>query len=387
MRKLILLVLLSTTIILNSFSQQNFVKGYIVTNTGDTLQGNIDNKDWLKNPASISFIHNINNKIERKNPLQIKSFYVSDNNELYESHKVSIDLSPYEDKKILEAGITTETNFVVPDTTLFLRILVKGSATLYSFTDKDKKQHFYFSKKGVNTVEELILQKSVFFKNGVKYLGENKLYKTQLTFLNECDITQTYPMLAFTADDLERFFKKYNQCVGDKTVVSEKKGKSSTEISIMAGISSTTIKQNYFTETTQDIYPIVGIGLDYVIPRNRNRWRIGVETWLQSAGQRNKTYTSFVKINLLFKYQILANQGVRPYVAAGYGFGKLLKSDNFSSISNFFINTTGFLAGFGLTKNRWAFEIRAEKMADMMNWLYIAQDAYNYNVFLKYQIR
>jgi hypothetical protein len=387
MRKLLFAILLFSITVINSFSQQNFVKGYIVTNTGDTLQGTIDNKDWLKNPTSISFKHDINNKSEKKTPLHIKSFYVSENNEFYESHKVSIDLSPYEDKKILEAGITTETNFVVPDTTLFLRVLVKGSATLYYFTDKEKKQHYYFSKKGNSAVDELILQKSVFFKNSVKYIGENKIYQTQLTFLNECSTIKDYSTVSFTADDLERFFKKYNHCVGDKAVTSEKKERNSTEISLMGGVSSTTIKQIAPSGITQNLSPIVGIGIDYVIPRNRNRWRIGAEAFLQNTGQKNKNSTSFVKINLLFKYQILANQGIRPYILAGYGFGKPLSADYVNLSNNFFINASGFLAGFGLTKNRLSFEIRAESTEGMMNWLYGAYDAYNYNLFLKYQIR
>jgi hypothetical protein len=118
-KKILFAFLLSINFIFTLFAQKNIVKGYIVTNTGDTLKGTINNKDWLKNPAYILFKSDLNSKIEKRTPLQIKSFSVSDKGDIYESHKVSIDLSPHIEMNIFSLDNTADMKVVVPDTTLF----------------------------------------------------------------------------------------------------------------------------------------------------------------------------------------------------------------------------------------------------------------------------
>ncbi len=92
MKKIYIIIILS---ILSFYSnaQKNFVKGYIVSKTGDTLNGIIDNRDWQKNPAYVLFKESISDEVKKLTPLQIRSFFVSDKGDIYESHKVSMDIS------------------------------------------------------------------------------------------------------------------------------------------------------------------------------------------------------------------------------------------------------------------------------------------------------
>jgi hypothetical protein len=385
MKKIIFVFLLSISNIFTLFAQKNIVKGYLVTNTGDTLRGTINNKDWLKNPAFILFKSDLSSKIEKISPLQIKSFSVSDKGDIYESHKVSIDLSPHIEMQIFSLDNTADMKVIVPDTTLFLSVLVRGNATLYHFYDTNTKPHYYYSKKGENEINELILQKATYYKNNVQFIGEDKKYQNQLTVLNDCKELQDFSNVSFSSNSLSAVFSKYNQCVGNKSSKIIRSDKSNALFFVMAGGSFTNIKFRDIPAIEKNVFPILGLGMDFILPRNRNKWILGVETWLQSAGRANYSYANFIKLNGLIKYKILVNESLNPYLTTGYGINIILK-ENVYSPSPSILNTSGFLVGLGVIKNRWSAEIRAESVASVSNWAYGAINGYNYNVFLRYQI-
>ncbi len=369
-------------------AQKNFVKGYIVSKTGDTLNGMIDNRDWQKNPSYVLFKEPFSNEVKKITPLQVKSFFVSEKGDIYESHQVSMDISPYKEKDLFSLD-GSGSNMVVQDTTVFLSVLVKGTAKLYSFFDRDEKQHFYMSKRGEKYIQELILQKGIYFRNGTKYFGENKIFLNQLSILNDCTKFPINDFVEFTASSFINFFVKYNLCVGDKPNTQIRDDKSISQLFILGGISQTKMLfTNYYGDITtqQNAYPVFGLGADYVFPRNRNRLRLGVEAWLQHAGKKNLNYTNYIKINGLFKYHILVKGSIRPYLAAGYGVAINLDNDANPSFKRPF-DAVGGIVGFGIVKNRWSAEARIESTGVMMNWLYAASNAYNYNLFLRYQIK
>jgi hypothetical protein len=317
--KKIYFILISSLISFYSIAQKNFVKGYIVSKTGDTLNGMIDNRDWQKNPLYILFKESISNEVKKFTPLQIKSFFVSEKGDIYESHKVSMDISPFKEKDLLSLDVTGN-NMIVQDTTVFLSVLVKGTATLYSFFDGEGKQHFYMSKKNEKYVQELILQKGIYIRNGTKYSGENKLFLNQLSILNDCKKFPINDFVEFTASSFSNLFVKYNLCVGDSPNTQVRDDKSVSQLFVLGGISQTKmIFTGYYGDLTtqQNTYPIFGLGADYIFPRNRNRLRLGVEAWLQYAGKKNLNYTNYIKINGLFKYHIIVKRVVIPYLAVG----------------------------------------------------------------------
>ena len=221
-----------------SIAQKNFVKGCIVSKTGDTLNGTIENKDWQKNPSYILFKDLFSNGVKKITPLQIKSFFVSDKGDIYESHKVSMDISPYKEKDLLSLDASGN-NVIVQDTTVFLSVLVKGIASLYSFFDEEGKQHFYMSKKGEKYIQELIIQRGIYIRNGAKYSGENKLFLDQLSILNDCAKFPINNFVEFTASSFTDFFVKYNFCVGDKPNTQVRVDKSVTQLFILGGMSQT----------------------------------------------------------------------------------------------------------------------------------------------------
>jgi hypothetical protein len=50
-------------------------------------------------------------------------------------------------------------------------------------------------------------------------------------------------------------------------------------------------------------------------------------------------------------------------------------------------DAAGGIVGFGIVRNRFSAEARVESTGSMLNWLYAASNAYNYNLFVRYQIK
>jgi hypothetical protein len=116
------LTIIGLILLQTAFCQENYLKGYIVRLTGDTLHGFIDYRNWDRNPDKISFkeIPNAENAIYT--PLTIKAFGVRD--EIYKSAEIIADISPdvlndleYNSDLNLKVEITFLQTIVIPEDT------------------------------------------------------------------------------------------------------------------------------------------------------------------------------------------------------------------------------------------------------------------------------
>ena len=118
------------------FSQKNYLPGYVVTLTGDTVHGNIDYRNWDKNPRIISFKPSAGDEIIQYPVTGIKKFLVLD--EMYESAIVRAETSPYQfDQLNFDKELKFRTD------TIFLQAVIEGEKSLYYYKDKNAKEHFY----------------------------------------------------------------------------------------------------------------------------------------------------------------------------------------------------------------------------------------------------
>src|SRR6187402_2319653 len=90
--KKLTLVCCALLLSLSLYAQENFLPGYIITNSKDTTRGYIDYRNWKTNPGTISFKQEINSVIFFYTPTHIAAFSVAD--EFYESATVNIEVSP-----------------------------------------------------------------------------------------------------------------------------------------------------------------------------------------------------------------------------------------------------------------------------------------------------
>src|SRR6185503_16599019 len=131
-----------------SFAQSNFKPGYVVDLKGDTLKGNIDYREWEKNPRQISFKNNAGT-IAIYTPQNSKAFAVN-GLEYYEQHAVKISLDKI-DPTI--AGGVVDTSYRID--TVFLKAITLGRyLSLYRYDD-DIKPRFYALSHGDAVATEL----------------------------------------------------------------------------------------------------------------------------------------------------------------------------------------------------------------------------------------
>ncbi|WP_316794541.1 hypothetical protein [Pedobacter frigoris] len=124
--------------------QSNFQKGYVVTNSKDTLRGYIDYRERNSNPENIRFRLNEGAPIQTYNVLNCIAFALDDL-ESYQKHDVRISMNEEAVSKL-----SGKADSVTVRDTVFLRVLQTGkSITLYDYTDKLKKRFFISEFNGV----------------------------------------------------------------------------------------------------------------------------------------------------------------------------------------------------------------------------------------------
>ncbi|NRF39895.1 outer membrane beta-barrel protein [Pedobacter foliorum] len=139
-----------------SVAQSNFQKGYVVTNSKDTLRGYIDYKESALNPSSIKFKDNPESK-PRTLTIDECTAYSIDSLEKYERYIVSVSTSREELSNIL---VGRDSSFRID--TVLLKVLNRGkNVTLFSYKDDIKKRYYIMDKNEVKPVE---LVRNFYFK-------------------------------------------------------------------------------------------------------------------------------------------------------------------------------------------------------------------------------
>lgn len=168
--KFLLLAILLPAI---SFAQSNFKPGYTVTLKGDTLKGEIDYKEWARNPESIRF-KNSNNQVITCDIKNTKAFGI-DKMDYYERFIMPISMGSVALANLSSGADTTR----IIDT-VFLRKLTTGKyLTLYDYNDELKMRYMIRDSKSAQPIE-LVYQVYSDTSN-TSQLVEYKYYKTQLT--------------------------------------------------------------------------------------------------------------------------------------------------------------------------------------------------------------
>src|SRR5688572_10428640 len=135
MKKVIVLHILFLIISIPSFSQKDFRPGYILQN-GDTIKGLVDYRSDQRNARICTFKASSESAVQTFKPTELSGFGFT-KGQSYETQLVS-----REDNKTKA---------------IFLKLLVKGTATLYFYKDSLDIDHFYiFKNNELRPLEERI---------------------------------------------------------------------------------------------------------------------------------------------------------------------------------------------------------------------------------------
>lgn len=154
------------------FSQSNYYPGYIIKNSGDTLKGFIDYRDWGYSPLLINFkAANADATASEYSPETIKGFQIN-GFEIYKSFvgRVSTNRNIFPD---LPGRLDTNTVFKP----IFLKQLVTGNHLTLFYNNEVNKDRFFITEQNQMPVE---LKYYLYFDQDNNQEVVHDLFKGQL---------------------------------------------------------------------------------------------------------------------------------------------------------------------------------------------------------------
>lgn len=372
-----------------SFSQKNFEEAYLLDNSGDTIRGYIDYRNWNNNPKTIRFKDNLEADSRKITPTEIQGFGVS--NEMYISAIVDIETSTEDFNKM---GFNPALNLMKD--TVFLQTMFRGEKSLYYYHDKDWKDNFYILK---DNKLELLQYKQYLKQDGVqKYKKEVNKYKGQLIlYLNDSSLLSDINRLKYRSTSFEKLFAKYYENSLKPVDYRKENDKTTVEFGVLAGVNITNFNfkssgimnelANAEYESSIDFTAV--LFLDVILPRNLKKWSINNELSYTSYKVSGKSSTSlgqnvlnyemefaysYIKMNNMLRYKYSLGKNVILFANAGFSNGFVISGENkkirtselsgnvkvTEAISDIRKYEQGWIGGFGSRYKKLSLEIRYE---------------------------
>lgn len=347
-----------------SIAQNNFIKGNVFFQNGDTLSGFIDYRNWAKTPEKISFKEDMAQKPNRFYPEDILGFYV--NNERYISANVTIETSNSHKIRLDE-----DSTFHLKEVTVFLQVLIDGPKSLYYLNDHNDKEHFYiFNEEKI----ELLKFKRFLSHTMAKglqddfWVKETRILKTQehvfllMNYLKDCaKIEEKIQTLEYSRKEMEAIFLEYYSCINRKPFYHIKAEGVIISPGFVIGLSSSTVdfKSNLFPLLANTKFPrsmnlCAGVSAEFILPRNHRKWSLYNElfymdfliegSYLDFKSDNNYDNVSFslgqsfVKLNNSIKYSH-PTLGASIFIHCGISNGFLVNEVNLKRTESHFFST------------------------------------------------
>jgi hypothetical protein len=385
------LVFIGIVLFQKSFSQENYLPGYVINLKGDTIHGFIDYRNWKTNPAKFSFREKMDTSPVFYKPVDIIEFSVKD--EIYVSGIVDLEMSPLRTNELTEDPLLQ-----IKVDTAFLQTLFKGKKPLYYYYNYGR-DNFYI--KHDNKFELLLYKKFLKRKGEESQLLENKTYINQLeVYLRDCpSVSPKVNNTTYNENNFIKLFQYYYECSQTEIIFQRKADKAYVGYGILAGASVSSIDfsgavLDYLVnaEFNQSTNASAGLFLELFLPRHQGRWSVNNELFISDFNFKSQydlivnsdKYTktaseigyTYLKINSMARYKYpIGNLFV--YLNAGLSYGSVIRETNYKKVeTKFYTNEDvveghamddirkyelGELVGTGIKYKKLSFEIRYEQ--------------------------
>lgn len=403
-----LLVLLTTILSFNCYSQITFEEGYYIDNTNQKINCLIKNIDWANNPTEFQYKLSANSEPITQTLSSVKEFGIN-NVSKYVKRSVKIDRSS---DKINHISIYKNPEF--KDEELFLKVLVEGKTTLYQYIDGNLTRYFY--EKNDSNIEQLIFK---LYKKNVNKIYENNRYKQQLWMEFKCPkfTMSKIERLNYAKKDLVNFFVEYNNCNDQEYVNFEAKQKRdlfNLTIRPRLNSSSLTIENSVSSSRNTDFDNEMGVSLgieaEYIFPFNKNKWSFIIEPSYQNYKSEKTTETEnisggvtianidyqSIEVPIGVRHYFFLNNNSKIFVNASYVFDFYSKSPieftrkDGSSLYSLNIETRNNTAyGVGYNYKKYSIELRYQsprKILDDFNYYNWSSKYKSISIILGYSI-
>lgn len=335
------------------------VTGFIVTNKGDTLRGSTSFILQKQNPAGIKFTKLGDTESIYYKPDSIVAFKTTE--DYLVSAKINLDMK-------YARGLDITENFsekIINDTTVFLRVLVKGKLSLFLFRDMNGKDHFFLNDGNgfLELIYKTVGRKSEQYLNSYrnasslsnKFTVNESRFKNQLKdlmpgFTSEKDKIED---TQYEENDLTKLIIEYNTEVFPKALQFSEKLFKPISNYLMAGALISTVNFtvsdiNSHTEILGSSTSSVGPVLDYFfliqLRRRSNLVNLVPEFMIRQYDFKDDYTYKFsnyhvhfgqlqLKVNVALQTQLDLNY-IKPFMNAGFSVGCLAKQTNEMTVIN-----------------------------------------------------
>ncbi len=378
MKRIFLIVLL---VIISSgcYAQVSFEKGYYIDNSGQKIDCLIKNSDWAHNPDEFQYKLSTTAEPKSISINLIKELEIF-NSLKYIKEQVKIDMSSDD-----ISSLTHNKRAVFKEKEIFLKVLVEGKASLYSYENGSIKKYFY--KKDSSQINQLIFKK---YLTAEGKIDENNMFRQQLwTTLNCKDLSiKNVQNINYDENDLVDFFIKYNNCENAQSnVFKTDQKKSLFNLTIRPGIDLSSLELLYSGQNYDKQSSIIGfrfgIEAELVMPFHKNKWSVLLEPVYQSFeydkevyGQNMLVESKSFTLPVGIRHYFFINNESKVFVNGSYVMGLSLDSkidfDNGEDLE-IKVNKGNLAFGVGYNfKSKYSVEIRYLTNTDLIdgstNW-------------------
>ncbi|WP_052143646.1 hypothetical protein [Wocania ichthyoenteri] len=317
--KVSFLLLFVLIITINSYSQNNFEKGYFISNQGNKTECLIKNMGWLNNPMEFEYKNNENSKTQKGDLNNVKEFAIY-NSYYFKRYTVKIDYSNNDLR-----NLSNKRTPVFKEEKLFLKLIFQGEETaLYEFSKNRISRYFY--ETPIVPIQQLIYKR--YLTNGNKIL-ENNRFRQQLWTTLKCEnITlNSIKKVKYSRGNLIDFFENHNNCKGfSNQEIASKKPKEIINVNIRPRINSSSLSMDKGSTLLTYARSVdfgnktsfgLGIELEYILPFNNNKWGLLIEpSYISFKGEKRLVYNSgFSETNFIADFKLLELPlGIRHYL-------------------------------------------------------------------------
>jgi len=377
--KIFILILLLTGSCL--FGQISYENGYTIDFNGKRQECLIKNMDWKNNPGEFQYKINAGDESLKASPETVKEFAVYGNSK-YVSYEVKIDTTVADLN-----NLTYVKNPVLSEERLFLKVLIEGAATLYSYNNGNLLRFFYSTS---DTIPQQLVYREYLKEDGT--YGVNNRFRQQLWADLKCAFLKTSDVekLSYYSNPLIKYFSRYNDCMGlESTDYKNKVKKDIVDLSVIAGVNLVKPIRALNGETDymeadfdSQISYSLGMRTELILPFNKGKWRVLFEPVYQhysSETESNYTYQRFCKTSLKFdmfdlaiglRYCFYLDDHTSFSIDGLYNYGFVSKSSKlvYEAVGKYNLGSMPcFVYGGGINYKRVSLQMRYFLNRDLLN--------------------
>lgn len=288
-------------------AQPNYRPGYVVSSTGDTLKGLVNDGTEVKNARQCAFKAAAEEPPRQYGSDQLNGYGFTDG-KMYESRRIRVDSTTAE--------------------TVFVELLVKGRLSLYHY----KVGNHYFAGKSPEELVKLTRVEKTIERDGVPFVVVREFYKGTLIYMTlDCpQLKRKIDRLPFGHTDLLRIVHEYNTCTGTSASFRTKRKFVTAKAGLTGGFnrsrlrfSTDEVKYDYLTKASLDVnaYPFAGLYVQTTLPWVTDRITLWFEG--QYSQHAHTSYREFKTAESIYREDVsISRQYLRFPVLLRYTYPK-----------------------------------------------------------------